>query len=67
MLALRWPMQGYGYRITGADVWAAYDCAMKAAEKSGGGAETQARVRKLVAGEAPGGFVAQVLGRELGR
>jgi hypothetical protein len=39
---------------------------MKAAEKSGRGEEVKARVRKLVAGEAAGGFVAQVLGRKLG-
>jgi hypothetical protein len=66
MLALHRLVQGYGYEIAGADVWVAYDGTMKAAEKSGRGEEVKARVRKLVAGEAAGGFVAQVLGRKLG-
>lgn len=67
MLALHWLVQGYGYEITGADVCAAYDSAVKAAEATGSVAETKARITRLVAGEAPGGFVGRVLGRELGR
>jgi len=66
LLALHWLVQGYGYEITGADVWAAFSSTMKAAEKAGATPETQARVRELVAGEAPGGFVSNILGRELG-
>ncbi len=66
LLALHWLVQGYGYEITGADVWAAYSSTMKAAEKNGSVAETRARIRTLVAGERAGGFVAQILGRELG-
>lgn len=66
LLALHWLVQGYGYEITGADVWAAFSSTMKAAEKAGATAETRARVRELVAGEAPGGFVSNILGRELG-
>ena len=66
ILALHWLVQGYGYEITGADVWAAYSSTLTAAEKDGSVAKTMERVRKMVAGEAPGGFVAGILGRELG-
>lgn len=66
LLALQWLVHGYGYEITSADVWAAYSSTMKAAEKNGCVAETRERVKKLVASEPPGGFVAMILGRELG-
>lgn len=65
LLALHWLVQGYGYEITGADVWAAYDETMKAAEKCGSSAEVRARVAQLVAAE-PAGLVQQILGRRLG-
>jgi hypothetical protein len=42
LIALDWLVQGYGYEITGADVWAAYDSTVKAAEKNGGVAEVRA-------------------------
>jgi hypothetical protein len=65
--ALRWLVEGYGYDITGIDVWAAYNHAMKAACNLGCEAETLARIRDLVAGEASGErFVTKILGRELG-
>ncbi len=66
LLALHWLVQGYGYEITGANVWAAYASTIKAAEKNGDTCEVRERVKKLVAGEAPGGFVARILSRELG-
>lgn len=66
LLALHWLVQGYGYEITGADVWAAYDSTMKAAAKNGSADDTRERVKKLVAGESAGGFVARILGRQLG-
>jgi hypothetical protein len=66
MLALQWLVQGYGYEITGGDVWAAYSSTLKAAEKNGSVVETRKRIRELVAAEAAGGFVARILGRELG-
>jgi hypothetical protein len=66
LLALHWLVQGYGYEITSADVWAAYSSTMKAAEKNGTLAENKERVKKLVASAAPGGFVARILERELG-
>jgi hypothetical protein len=66
LLALHWLVQGYGYEITGADVWAAYTNTMKAAERNGSVAETRERVKELVAGERPRGFVSRTLGAELG-
>jgi hypothetical protein len=65
LLALQWLAEGYGYEITGADVWAAYDYTIKAAEKRDASADVRARVREIVA-NTPGGLVVQILGRELG-
>jgi hypothetical protein len=62
LLALHWLVEGHGYEITGADVWAAYQHTMRAAERHGSVAETAARVNALVARDAPGGFVARILG-----
>jgi hypothetical protein len=66
LLALHWLVHGYGYEITGADVWAAYSSTMKAAEKYGSAGEVRERIKKMVGGERPGGFVAPILGPELG-
>lgn len=67
LLALHWLVQGYGYEITGADVWAAYDATMKAAQRQGSTAETRERIRAMVADETAGDrFVTGILGRELG-
>jgi hypothetical protein len=67
LLALHWLVQGYGYEITGADVWEAYRRTMQAAEQQGSAAETRERIRTMVAGETFGErFVTKVLGRELG-
>ena len=67
LLALHWLVQGYGYEITGADVWAAYGSTMKAAEKHGSVADARERITALVAGETFGErFVTKILGRELG-
>jgi hypothetical protein len=67
LLALHWLVQGQGYEITGADVWAAYASAMKAAEQHGRAAETRKRIRTLVAGETFGErFVTRILVLELG-
>jgi hypothetical protein len=63
LAALRWLGQGYGYEVTGADVWTTYSHAKQVAERLGRGDEIRARVRELAAN---GGFVAEVLGRELG-
>jgi hypothetical protein len=65
LAALRWLAQGYGYEITGAEVWDAYRHTMKAAERAGRVGEVRDRVRMLVASET-GGFVSRMLHRELG-
>jgi tetratricopeptide (TPR) repeat protein len=64
LAAMRWVSQGYGFEITGADVWAAYSHTIKAAEHLGRSDEVRERIRALVI--AHKGFLAQVLGRELG-
>jgi hypothetical protein len=67
MASLRWLVEGYGYEITGLDVWNAYSHTMKAAEYAGCVDETRRRIRDLVARETFGErFVTKVLGRELG-
>ncbi len=66
LLALYWLTLGYGYEITSADVMGAYRATLAAADRSGTLIEVKERVRQLVAADAQGGFVRQVLGRELG-
>ena len=56
-------VQGFGYEITGADVWMAYSSAMRAGESLGRGPETKERIRALASGRPS--FVADVLGGEL--
>lgn len=64
LAALRWLVEGYGYEITGADVWAAYANTMKAAEKAGRTQEVRDRIRAVVASETYGArFVTRMLGR----
>jgi hypothetical protein len=63
--ALYWLTLGHGYEISSIDVWGAYHSTMKAAEQLGTTNETKMRIRQLVAQEAAGGFVRQILGREL--
>ena len=65
LLALHWLVQGYGYEVTGADVWAAYSSTMKAAEAGGKSNEIRERIWQIVGAEKPGGFVSRVLAREL--
>jgi hypothetical protein len=67
MAALRYLVRGYGYEITGLDVWDAYTHTMKAAERQGSAEATRQRIRTLVAGEnSSERFVTKILGRELG-
>jgi hypothetical protein len=63
--ALRWLTLGHGYEITALDVWGAYHSVLKAAEYLGTVSESKQDIRQLVAQQAAGGFVRQVLGREL--
>ena len=67
MAALYWLVQGYGYEITGADVWAAYSNTLEAAKNAGRGDKIRGRIRALVEQEAQSDrFVREVIGRELG-
>jgi hypothetical protein len=65
LLAIRWLAAGYGYEITGVDVWSAYDNTMKAAEKSDRVGATQARLKEIVLVAGAGSYVAGVLRKEL--
>jgi tetratricopeptide (TPR) repeat protein len=67
LAALHWLVEGYGYEITSADVWAAPPNTRKAAEKAGRAGEARDRIRTLVASETYGErFVTRTLGRALG-
>lgn len=67
LLSLYWLVQGYGYEITGVDVWEAYRATLAAAERHGSAADVRERVRQMVAAEGAGErFVTKILGRELG-
>jgi hypothetical protein len=66
LVAIHWLVEGYGYEITGADVWEAYRSTMAVAERHGKGAEVKELIRKLVAAETKSDrFVSRVLGKEL--
>jgi hypothetical protein len=66
LLAIHWLVQGYGYEVTGLDVWAAYGATIAAVSKNGDTAEAKERIRRTIAaGTASGQFVASILGREL--
>lgn len=66
LLSISWLVQGYGYEVTSADVWAAYRATITAAERHGTSIEVKTRIRELVAAEHAGGFIVKVLGQELG-
>jgi tetratricopeptide (TPR) repeat protein len=63
LAALRWLGAGYGYEISGDDVWAAYSHTINAAGRIGRRDEVRERIRALVTGRR---FLVEVLGRELG-
>lgn len=65
LLALHWLVEGYGYEITSADVWAAYDATVAGAKQLLEEESVVNRVRELVS-RSGNGFVAQILGRSLG-
>jgi hypothetical protein len=67
LLALYWLAQGYGYEITGADVWAAYSATRQVAERLGKDEQARADIRRIAATtQGATNCVARVLGRELG-
>ena len=45
---MHWLVQGYGYEITSADVWAAYAHTIKAAANAHGSDEIRRRIRALI-------------------
>jgi hypothetical protein len=64
LAALRWLVQGYGYEVTGADVWDAYTHTLQAAERLGVAEQTRNDIGALMTSDSPGArFVAQVLGQ----
>ena len=67
LLALEGLAQGYGYDVTAADVWAAYQHTMRAAEYAGRSDEVRDQIRQLAESESPGGFVTSILARDLNR
>lgn len=68
LAALRWLVQGYGYEITSADVRTAYTHTMKAAANAHRSDEVRNRIRALIdSADFRGRFVANILGREVGR
>jgi hypothetical protein len=67
LAALRWLVQGCGYEITSADVWAAYSNTIKAAGNADGGHDIRSRILALIdSAGARCGFVASIIGRDLG-
>ena len=67
LAALRWLVRGYGYEITSADVWAAYTNTIKAAANTPAADEIRSRIGALIdSANARGGFVAKIIGRDVG-
>ena len=65
VLSVYWIVEGHGYEVTGLDVLDVFSHIMRAAETSGTKAETNERLRSLVAHDAPDGVVRRVLGSVL--
>jgi hypothetical protein len=66
MASLNWMLQGWGYEITGADVFAAYDYAISAAEKLGKEKQVRRDIINLIENDrSPGIFVKGILERYL--
>jgi hypothetical protein len=62
MAALHWLIQGHGYEITSADVWAACSNTIGAARNAGRGDEVRARIQALVDNARPrSDFVAEIV------
>ena len=66
MASLRWLSQGWGYEITGTDVYSAFDHAMKAAAKLGLAEQVRGDIKNIVEQDtSPGLFVKDLLGPRL--
>lgn len=66
LAALHWIADGFGYEISGADVWAAYFQVMGAAEKAGQVDEVKERIRQIAMSGRESNFVTEVLGKQSG-
>jgi hypothetical protein len=65
LAALQWLTRGHGYEITALDIWGVYHSTLKAAGHLRTPNDSKSHTKELVAQEPAGGFVRQVLGREL--
>ena len=66
MASLHWLAEGWGYEITGMDVYSAYDYAMKVAETLDIAEQVKEDIIRIVnADKSPGMFVKDILGRHL--
>jgi hypothetical protein len=63
LAALRWLGEGFGYEVSGVDVWAAYSHTINAAARVGRCDEVRERVHTMVTGHR---FLVEVLRRDLG-
>jgi hypothetical protein len=67
LLALHWLVEGYGYEITGLDVWDAYQSAMTAAERLENTDEAKKRIRLVLATPGKSGdFIRKALSLAFG-
>ncbi len=67
LLAFHWLGEGYGYEITSAEVWAAYDATIEAARRHGDAEKVEDRIRDMVRSESSGErYLSKVLGKKLG-
>jgi hypothetical protein len=67
LAALRWLVRGYGYEIAPLDVRAAHSHTLRAAANAGVDGAVRTRIRALFDDPpARGGFVASVIGKEVG-
>lgn len=67
LAALRWLVRGYGYEVAALDVRAAYPHTLTAAANAGVDGTVRTRIRALFDDPAArSGFVASVIGKEVG-
>jgi hypothetical protein len=67
LAAIHWLLKGYGYEVEGADVWAIYECTMRAAEKVGREEETGGSIAASVkSGLSEKSWAAKVLASKIG-
>jgi hypothetical protein len=62
LVAIHWLVQGYGYEVTGAEIWEAYRATLAAAEQNDSTPETRHRIRETI---AAGGAGAKLVAKTL--